>query len=565
MRRILIVLCCLVVGVLSNGQEFPKNYFRSPLDIPLYLSGNFGELRTNHYHSGIDIKTQGVIGKRVYATADGWVSRIKVSPYGYGNAVYIEHPNGYTTVYGHLHKFSNKIDSVVKSFQYAQESFAIDESLKANTLAVKKGEVIALSGNSGSSSGPHLHYEIRETKTEFPTNPFHYNLPIKDHKPPVMRGLFIYPMDENSKVNESNSMQRFSINLKGNRYTIQNNVIPSVSGKIGFGIDARDYMDGTHNYYGIYSLRMYIDDTLQHSFTFDRFSFFESRYINAHIDYALFKKERRRIHKLFHEPNHKESFAEKINKGIVFDDEQKHKVLIEIADWFGNHRSLRFEVQAKPIENLPVLDMSVWPYDEDNVIEKGSFKAEIPAMALYKNVKKEKVSISKSRLTNSHSPIYSLLDDSVPIHTQVKIAIKPKALPKELRSKAFLAREGKANKYSYLGKKWEGGYIVGKSREFGRFVVLTDEVAPKIELFKGANYKTTGKLRYIISDDLSGIATYRGIIDGEWVLFEYDAKRKMLWHELSDRVIKRGTKHQLILTVTDNVGNKAVRKASFTW
>lgn len=564
MRKILIVLCCLT-GVLSKSQEFSTDYFRSPLDIPLYLSGNFGELRTNHYHSGIDIKTQGVVGKGVYATADGWVSRVKVSPYGYGNAIYIEHPNGYTTVYGHLHKFSNRIDSVVKSFQYAQESFDIDEYLESNVLAVKKGEIIALSGNSGSSGGPHLHYEIRETKTEYPINPFYANLPIQDHKPPVLRELFIYPIDEKAKINEMNSIQRFRLSLKGRSYSIKDDVIPSVSGRIGFGIDTRDYMDGTHNYYGIYSLKMYVDEKLQHSFTFNKFSFFESRYINAHIDYALFKKEKRRIHKLFHEPNQKESFAEKINRGIMFDSEQKHKVRIDIADWFGNHRSLRFEVRGKPVENIPLLDRDMWSYDKDNVVETENFKAVIPAMALYKNIEKEKVGVSKSRLINSCSPTYTLLDNSVPIHTNIKIAIKPHNYSKELRSKIFLARENKANEYSFLGNVWEKDYIVGKSNEFGRFVLLTDEIAPKIELSKGGNYKTTGKLSYIISDDLSGIATYRGMIDDKWVLFEYDAKQKKIWHKLSDKVIARGGKHQLILTVTDNVGNKSVRKASFTW
>lgn len=564
MRKILIVLCCLT-GVLSKSQEFSNDYFRSPLDIPLYLSGNFGELRTNHYHSGIDIKTQGVVGKRVYATADGWVSRVKVSPYGYGNAIYIEHPNGYTTVYGHLHKFSNRIDSVVKSFQYAQESFDIDEYLESNVLAVKKGEIIALSGNSGSSGGPHLHYEIRETKTEYPINPFYANLPIQDHKPPVLRELFIYPIDEKAKINEMNSIERFRLSLKGRSYSIKDDVIPSVSGRIGFGIDTRDYMDGTHNYYGIYSLKMYVDEKLQHSFTFNKFSFFESRYINAHIDYALFKKEKRRIHKLFHEPNQKESFAEKINRGIMFDSEQKHKVRIDISDWFGNHRSLRFEVRGKPVENIPLLDRDMWSYDKDNVVETENFKAVIPAMALYKNIEKEKVGVSKSRLINSCSPTYTLLDNSVPIHTNIKIAIKPHNYSKELRSKIFLARENKANEYSFLGNVWEKDYIVGKSNEFGRFVLLTDEIAPKIELSKGGNYKTTGKLSYIISDDLSGIATYRGMIDDKWVLFEYDAKQKKIWHKLSDKVIARGGKHQLILTVTDNVGNKSVRKASFTW
>lgn len=561
--KLIVIILFAFLGAIS-AQDFPKNYFTSPLDIPLYLSGNFGELRSNHYHSGIDIKTQGREGHKILAAASGFVSRVKVSPYGYGNAIYIDHPNGYTTVYGHLKKFSQKIDSVVKQYQYSKESFEIDEILLPNTLRVKKGEVIALSGNSGSSGGPHLHFEVRETKSEYPTNPLLYGFDIKDDVPPVIRALFIYPLDISSSVDGTSNRKSYEMAKSNNSYSIKDNEIPVVSGKIGFALDARDYMSNTHNYYGIYHLDLYVDNELKHRFTFDKFSFDESRYINAHIDYDLYIKQKQRIHKLFHEQHQKESFAKLVNKGIVFSDNTQHNVRVEIADANKNRANLNFKVQSKVKEKKATYGDAMLPYSLPNYLKTKGFFATIPAFTFYKDIPKQDIKTTDCTRKDSYSPCYSFLDETVPLHQNITIGIRPDSLTQHLKNKAFLARKNQ-NRYYFIGNKWEDSFLTAKTNKVGEYVILVDNTIPSIEIFKGSSYQKTGELRYKITDNLSGIASFRGEIDGKWVLFEYDPKRNLLWHTLSSAVIVKGKEHNLVLEVKDNCGNMAIRKATFVW
>ncbi len=559
----LILFIALGVSNLA-AQDFPKEYFRSPLDIPLFLSGNFGELRTGHYHSGLDIKTQGREGFKVFSVADGFVSRIKISPWGYGNAVYITHPNGHTSVYAHLQKFSSKIARIAKKYQYAQKTFAIDKILQKGVLKVKKGEVIALSGNSGSSSGPHLHFEIRETATEKPTNTLLYGFDIQDTVQPVLRKLYVYDLE---KMPSEQSRKGYDLIKQNNAYSLKNNdTIRLNAGRIGFALDMRDYMNIMRNYYGIYKLRLYVNDVLKHSFTFNKFSFAESRYINAHIDYDLFKTHKRRIHKLFHEPNQKESFCEVSNRGIPI-YEGMHKVFILVEDAYGNKTQLQFFVSPfapnNSQEKQNLAEQDVWEYNKANRITATGFYAEIPANTFYNSVKKQIIG-QEEKTDKGYAPLYHFLTDKVPLHKRVTVGIKPQNLPENQKKKAFLARKHKKN-YQFVGNKWKGGFITGQTKQAGDFTVLVDATPPTIKRWKGADYRRTGKLRYRISDALSGVKTYNGYIDNKWVLFEYDAKRNLLWHTLTKEQIKRHTKHTLRLVVTDKCGNKAIRKATFTW
>lgn len=564
MKKQFTTLLFICLFAILHGQEFPQNYFRAPLDIPLYLSGNFGELRSNHYHSGIDIKTQGRTGLRVYASAEGFVSRIKVSPFGYGLAIYVAHPNGYTTVYGHLQEFAPKIARIAKQLQYAKESFAIDEAIAPNLLPLEKGELIAFSGNSGSSGGPHLHFEIRETKTEFPTNPLLYGFPIRDNVVPIIRSLFLYPLDANAKVDGGIHRKKYELNKEGNIYSIVKDVIPLVAGNIGLAIDARDYMTATRNYYGIYKAKIYVDKELKHSFVFDKFSFGESRYINAHIDYELYKTKKIRVHKLFHEKNQRESFADRISLGLSFQDQLKHEVRVEISDASGNSTDLKFHVQSTKTRKSEKLLVQVFNCEKRNELRTSNFFAEMPAFSFYKDVRKKKLEAFACERKESYSDSYHFLDETVPLHEKITVGIVPKQIPVELKDKAFVARKN-ANRYYFIGKKWQNEFLTGKTNKIGDFVILVDTIAPQITLWKGASYRKTGKLRYKITDDLSGIVAYRGLIDGKWVLFEYDAKRNLLWHKLSKAKKTSTIKHELLLKVTDACGNVAERKASFSW
>ena len=277
---ILSIFSCLLT---AQENHYPQNYFRSPMDIPIYLAGNFGELRTNHFHAGIDIKTQGVEGKKIYAAADGYVSRIKVQHGGYGKVVYIDHPNGYTTAYAHLKAFSTKIDSFAKKEQYKNQSFTFNWYPEPNQIPIKKGEVIALSGNTGRSGGPHLHYEIRETKSEHPLNVLLFGMQIKDNIKPIIRGIRIYPLDNQSTVNGQPKALYFKATNTPSGNTL--NVVPVVSKKIGFGIETLDKINGSGNRCGIYRIQLKIDGKIVFEQKMDKVPFNESRYLNAHTDY----------------------------------------------------------------------------------------------------------------------------------------------------------------------------------------------------------------------------------------------------------------------------------------
>ena len=289
-----------LLSVLALGQNhYPKDYFRSPLDIPLQLSGNFGELRPNHIHSGFDFKTQQKEGLNVFAAADGYVSRIKISQSGYGKAIYITHPNGYTTVYGHLKCAVGEIEKYIKKEQYKKQTYEIELLLNPEYLPIKKGEIIALSGNTGGSDGPHLHFEIRDTQSEKIINPmfFGFDAVLTDTKAPSVSSLLVYPMDENAIVNESKRPISVSLSQQEDGSYLAENVL--ATGKIGFGITTIDFDNVSWNANGIYKVQTFLNGKEYFGYQFDTFAFDETRYVNALIDYAKYKTQGQRVQRLF--------------------------------------------------------------------------------------------------------------------------------------------------------------------------------------------------------------------------------------------------------------------------
>ena len=294
MKNLFILLLAFYTSSIFAEKKYPQNDFISPVDHKITLSGNFGELRSNHFHSGLDIKTQQRTGLKVKASANGFVSRIKVSHFGYGKALYITHPNGYTTVYAHLQKFSPEIEAYVKKQQYEKESYEIEVFPKAEDLLILKDTLVAYSGNSGGSGGPHLHFEIRD-KQERPMNPMLFGINIKDSSNPIVKSIYVYPLDKNSFVNSSNTKQKIRLTpLKNGDYNTENiNAI----GNIGFAINAFDRQDLAANSNGVYNIQTYINGSRNFEIDFKRFSFDETKHINQLIDYELFstKKQQRDI------------------------------------------------------------------------------------------------------------------------------------------------------------------------------------------------------------------------------------------------------------------------------
>jgi len=571
MRHLLYSVIFLALGfsVFSQPLEtIDRNYYTAPLKIPFFLSGNFAELRPNHFHAGIDIKTQGKTGLPVFAAADGFVSRIAISPSGYGNVLYINHLNGTTTVYGHLDRYAPHIEEYVRKIQYEKEVFAIDQEIEEGILPVKKGEQIAKSGNSGSSGGPHLHFEIRRTKEKILLNPLLFNMPVKDKTKPVVQALMVYPISDDASVSGKQIPQRFETVLAGNAYQIKANPTIQVFGKIGFGIQSIDLLDGSTNKCGIYSIKLTVDNELIYSFTMDDFPQEESRYINSHMDYDRAIRLGQRLYRTWIQPGNKLNIYDTVEKHGIYKatDDHLHQVNYEITDAYGNSTNLSFKIQSKELKTTPAEPQGEeFKYNRNNHIRNDELEFSVPEGALYDDV--DFIYKQNPALPKFYSPIFQLHNAYTALHFACQLRIKATNLPAALQSKAMLAQIDPASGkiYSATGKYMDG-WVEGNIKVLGNYAIAVDQVAPKItslsisenKLIKGGN-----SLKFKITDNLSGIETYRGTIDGKWILLEYDLKNNLLSYTFDKSRFQFNKNHSLILEVTDYKGNTSTYKANF--
>ena len=552
----------------QKAQPIVANNYEAPVKIPIFLSGNFAELRQNHFHGGIDIKTQGRIGVPVYAASDGFISRIVVSPTGYGKVIYIDHPNGTTTVYGHLDRFSKEIDDRIKDIQYEKETFALDQNFTPEIFPVTKGVQIALSGNSGSSGGPHLHFEIRRTKGAIMLNPLLFNMPVKDKTKPVIQAVMIYPVSSGATVAGKQTPQRFETILSGNTYQLKTNQPIAVSGEIGFGIQAVDLLDGSLNRCGIHSLKLMVDEALTFSFTMDEFPVTDSRYINSHIDYEQAARSGRRLYRTWLEPGNKLDIYNSVEKRGIFDasDGQLHKVNYEISDVYGNTTSLAFQIQSKETKAAPIeAKGELFKYNHNNHIRNDELHFSIPEGALYNDV--DFVYLKKPALPKFFSPVYQLHNPYVAMHFACPLKIKASHLPQRLQDKIMLAQIDPATgKVLSATGKYVDGWVEGNIRVLGSYVLAADTVAPRIVSLSIAEKKTLttpSKISFTVTDNLSGIESYRGTIDEKWVLFEYDLKNNLISYTFDKSKFEFNKKHSLNFEVNDYKGNTSTYKANF--
>ena len=323
---------------LFNFSGYTQNY-TNPLNIDLILSGTFGELRSNHFHAGIDLKTKGVEGLNVYSIADGYISRVKVSSFGYGKVIYIAHYDGNTSVYAHLKEFSQKIDSIVKIEQYKIKKFEIDYYLQKDAIKIKQKEIIGKSGNSGSSAGAHLHFEIRDSKTQKPINPLYFNFNIKDDIKPEIKKLKVY------NLNNTNKHQTFDVIKKENNYFVDDTL--HTNGDFGIGISTYDKSNYAYNKNGVYSIKLYVDEKLTFHFIADTLDFITTRFINAHIDYKEKIQNKIKYHRLFKLPFNKlKNYKTNINNGIIsLADTNIHNLKIHVEDYNQNLSEIKLKVK----------------------------------------------------------------------------------------------------------------------------------------------------------------------------------------------------------------------------
>jgi hypothetical protein len=570
----LIFLFCLLTIIIPGDEPKDRSIFISPVVIPLSLSANFGELRADHFHSGIDVRTQGVTGKEVLAAASGYVYRISVSPGGFGKALYIRHPSGYSTVYGHLDRFTPEIEEYVISRQYEEKSYMVTLWPPKERFRYEQGDMIAYSGNSGSSSGPHLHYEIRKSDDEVPVNPLLFEFGIKDDIRPVIETLVIYPEGKKTMINNRNKQLKINVNGDSGNYRISANNQISISGPAGFGFKAYDLLNGSYNKCSVYLIELKIDNIPVFNYKMDSFSFNESRYVNSHIDYETLQREKTYIERAFILPNDKlNAYGNVINNGIFnFADEKKHNVELIVSDIHNNRSVLSFTVksvpavssenQAKSDENNPVM----MPYNRNNKFVSNNLTVNIPSGALYDTLYFEFKRSAGNPLM--FSDIYQIHNIYTPLHKSYNISIKPDRIPEGKQSKMLIIQLADEIRKVPLSTTWNNGYLSANTNTFGTFCIGIDTVPPLIShngFASGANLTGRSNMKIKITDELSGIKTYEPLIDGEWALFEYDQKNDILTYNFDPKRIQKGAKHNLVLKVTDNRDNLSIYKCEFTW
>lgn len=561
MKKIVFTLSFLFFLVSYSQKKYPKDYFINPLEIPIVLSGTFGELRSNHFHSGLDIKTQGKQGLKVLAVADGYVSRIKVQQYGYGKAIYITHSNGYTSVYGHLKKFSDSIENYVKGIQYKKKDYQTGNLFpKKNKFKVKKGQVIAFSGDTGGSGGPHLHFEIRDTKTEHVINPMHFGITTPDTKSPTINALHVYPLSYNSRINKQQNS--FKVPLKNIGKGIYKADRISASGTIGFGVNAFDRLNRTSNKNGIYSLEMLVNGKRYYYHDVTTFSFAESKYLNLLIDYKYYKKYRSRVQRTYKtEANKLSIYKDLLNNGKINIKEGLNYIVEIIAkDFNGNKSTVKIPIIGKETNVIFKKQKDTTEY---KIVAKNfkRFTKDDVTIAFPKNTFYEDVYLDfevKKGIAKIHKP-------TIPLDRRYTLTFNVSKYTEAQKEQMYIANVDYPKYPRYQNTRKRDSIFYTTTKTLGNYTLKTDKIKPKIRFlyFKDKQWISGLKtLKVKISDIGSGIKNWRATLDGKWALMEFNHKKGILTYDFSDKKLV-GSKHIFKIVVSDNVGNTTERSITF--
>lgn len=575
MKKIFVKVFLLLAGspVLAQlfpPKNYPGNYFRDPLNIPISLAANFGELRPNHYHMGLDIRTERRENLPVYAAADGYIARVKIEPWGFGQAIYINHPNGYTTLYAHLNAFYPALAAYVRQQQYNMESWKVFLNIPPGLFPVKKGDLIAYSGNTGGSQGPHLHFEIRRTADDTNLNPMLFGLPVPDNTSPVIQRLALY--DLGKSVYEQ-VPQIYPVHKAGSDYSITPDLITTAARKIGFAISAFDTQSGSVNPNGIYEAVLYNNEQELIGFQMDNISYEDTKNINAHIDYKTKANGGPYLQQLFALPGATRSIyrppggsgAVDIGDGLV------HNIRIAVRDAYGNSTVLNCKIQYRegPATVRAVQGKIFYPMMLDGY-EAGDCAFYIGERCLYDSVH---IAYTSSTIPSPGvvSAVHGIGAAYIPLQDSFLVRIRPNINLAASKLNKVVMERWTGGEKELSPVEWQNGWASARFRGFGNFQLLLDETAPLITPlgFKdGANLRKATRLAFSVKDNSGEIKSFRAELDppaagrsGKWICFSNDKGRSFVYK--FDEHCGPG-KHELKVTAEDESGNVAVKIFRFT-
>ena len=559
MRFITILLLSVFINDLkSQGNQ---NFV---MDLPINLSGTFGELRTNHFHSGIDIKTNRVEGLNIYSYEKGYISRIQVSTYGYGKAIYITHPDGKITVYAHLSKFSEKIQNYVKDIQYKRKKFAIKVYPKESEILIEKNEIIGYSGNTGSSSGPHLHFELRD-KNNMPVNPLKYrNIEIIDTIIPLLKGVYYKELKYNNGKLEDNYSRFKKIKFIENDNGKYLTDTLYTNGVIGFGVNSFDLMNNSNNVYGLNKIITKINDSVNFKINFDKFSFDEWTYINTYVDYAYFKRTNEKIQKLYIENiNPLNLYDRSLGDGALKLNDSKN-ILI-------NYKIILFDFNNNTtVINIPIVFTDQRKEEifqkKGNINIQNNLDKKIRLENYFVEFKKGTFDYNTSLTISESNNTINIDNDTIPLRKPFTIKYSLKNIDDSRKKYLYLGMKGPKNYHYFISSEKFNDSIIGHAKKLGKFKILTDSIPPDINFYNLKNdqwISNRKKLTIKINDNESGIKSFNGWINNKWILLEYESKKNMLTYDFEDKVNSNDSKNELVVSVKDNCGNVSMKKITF--